>query len=360
MTDSYRSSVEDTLKHPAFPGAVWNLEPTSSGKTRVGHDRGGPLQIAWEMHGSGPIKLCLIMGLACVMTTWQRQTLYFGHDRADRFSVLVLDNRGMGLSDKPLCRYSTSEMARDVIDVLDAVGWTAIREVNVVGISLGGMIAQELACAVPERVRSLTLLSTAARLRGGEGENMPTLAESAAAVAERLCSLTPRTEENAILDMSRRVFCEKWLAAPDDSPLPSPTSTPLCRPPVSSSTKEYGRFDSNFQRFQAQELVKRRDANFTRLGYLCQGIAAVWHYKSNQQLRSMADAVGRRRIMAIHGRDDHVIDVRYGLALQKAVEPAVCHVVEGVGHAPCVESEAWFNRVLEENLEAWNQLDDEE
>ncbi|RDA93228.1 hypothetical protein CP533_6500 [Ophiocordyceps camponoti-saundersi (nom. inval.)] len=348
-TDFYPSSVEETVNHPSFPGAVWSLEPTSSGKTKVGQDRGGPLRIAWEIHGSGPIKLCLIMGLAGIMTTWQGQTLYFGHERADRFSVLLLDNRGMGLSDKPLCRYSTSEMARDVIDVLDAVGWTGLREVNIVGISLGGMIAQELAYAVPERVRSLTLLSTAARLRGGEGENMPTLADSAAAVAERLSMLTPRSEERTILDTSRRIFGDEWLAAPDESPLPS-----------SSSAKEYGRFDSNFQRFQAQELWKRRDANYTSLGYLLQGIAAVWHCKSNEQLRRMADAVGRRRILVIHGSDDRVIDTRYGLALIKVVEPGISHVLDGVGHATCVEKGEWFNRVLEENLEAWHRLDDKE
>ena len=50
----------------------------------------------------------------------------------------------MGQSDKPLVRYSTSEMAKDTIDLIDHVGWMSERQLHVVGSSMGGMIAQEL------------------------------------------------------------------------------------------------------------------------------------------------------------------------------------------------------------------------
>jgi alpha-beta hydrolase superfamily lysophospholipase len=50
----------------------------------------------------------------------------------------------MGESDKPFARYTTAEMARDVVDLLDSIGWTGARELHIVGNSLGGMIAQEL------------------------------------------------------------------------------------------------------------------------------------------------------------------------------------------------------------------------
>jgi pimeloyl-ACP methyl ester carboxylesterase len=55
-----------------------------------------------------------------------------------------MDNRGLGESDKPLMRYSTSEMAKDVKEVLDHAGWSKPRDFHVIGISMGGMIAQEL------------------------------------------------------------------------------------------------------------------------------------------------------------------------------------------------------------------------
>lgn len=84
------------------------------------------------------------MGLGGLKTTWQRQTKDFGHSEAETYSCLVFDNRGVGDSDKPLLRYTTSGMAKDVIELLDHVGWTDKRSVHVVGISMGGMIAQEL------------------------------------------------------------------------------------------------------------------------------------------------------------------------------------------------------------------------
>ena len=86
------------------------------------------------------------MGLGGYMKTWQRQTKDFGHTDADKYTSLIFDNRGIGDSDKPLLRYTTSEMARDAVELLDHIGWTADRSVHVVGISMGGMIAQELVC----------------------------------------------------------------------------------------------------------------------------------------------------------------------------------------------------------------------
>ena len=81
---------------------------------------------------------------------WQRQTKDFAHTKADQYSSLVFDNRGVGESDKPTVRYSTSEMAKDIIELLDHIGWTEQRDLHIIGISMGGMIAQEL-------VRSVTL-----------------------------------------------------------------------------------------------------------------------------------------------------------------------------------------------------------
>lgn len=84
------------------------------------------------------------MGLGALKWYWQRQTKDFGHDESAKYSCLIFDNRGMGESDKPFLRYSTSEMAKDVLEVLEHVGWTGEKELHVVGISMGGMIAQEL------------------------------------------------------------------------------------------------------------------------------------------------------------------------------------------------------------------------
>ena len=90
------------------------------------------------------------MGLASYMAAWQRQTKDFGHsqntnrDQSPKYSCLIFDNRGIGKSDKPSMRYSTSEMAKDTIEVVDHAGWTSERQLHVIGASMGGMIAQEV------------------------------------------------------------------------------------------------------------------------------------------------------------------------------------------------------------------------
>ena len=84
------------------------------------------------------------MGLGTFKIGWQRQVQYFGHEQGSSYTCLVLDNRGMGESDKPLGRYSTSAMAKDTLEVIDHLAWTSPRQLHVVGVSMGGMIAQEL------------------------------------------------------------------------------------------------------------------------------------------------------------------------------------------------------------------------
>jgi 3-oxoadipate enol-lactonase len=76
---------------------------------------------------------------------------------ARRFQVITIDNRGIGASDTPPGHYSTRMMADDVLAVLDHAG---IQHASLVGTSLGGMIAQELALAHPERVDKLVLVAT--------------------------------------------------------------------------------------------------------------------------------------------------------------------------------------------------------
>ena len=112
------------------------------------------------------------MGLAGFKTSWQRQTKDFGHgqntnrDQSNKYSCLIFDNRGVGQSDKPLIRYSTSEMAKDTLELIDHVGWTSQRQLHVVGSSLGGMIAQELVSNTLQRYRKRSLLSPTVGFHG--------------------------------------------------------------------------------------------------------------------------------------------------------------------------------------------------
>ena len=81
-----------------------------------------------------------------------------------RFEVLVHDQRGLGRTEIPPGPYSMRDYATDALALLDFVGWSSCR---VIGVSFGGMVAQEFAVTSPERVGRLVLASTSPGGRGG-------------------------------------------------------------------------------------------------------------------------------------------------------------------------------------------------
>jgi 3-oxoadipate enol-lactonase len=109
-------------------------------------------KLYWEEHGSGPPVL-LIMGLSFTHEMWFRVLPYL----ASRSRVIAFDNRGMGRSDVPRGPYLIRQMADDARAILDAAGVAAA---DVIGASMGGMIAQELALRFPQRVTRLILACT--------------------------------------------------------------------------------------------------------------------------------------------------------------------------------------------------------
>jgi pimeloyl-ACP methyl ester carboxylesterase len=111
------------------------------------------VKIAYEIRGDGE-PLALVHGLAYDRNGWGR----FPDLLAQRFRVVLIDNRGVGESDEPEGPYAVAQMAADVVAVLDDAG---IERTNLFGVSLGGYIAQELALAYPERLAKLVLASTA-------------------------------------------------------------------------------------------------------------------------------------------------------------------------------------------------------
>jgi len=110
------------------------------------------VRIAWERHGSGT-PLLLIHGLGYARWGWEPVL----PGLAERFDVILFDNRGIGESDAPPGPYTAAEMADDAIQVLDEAG---VGRAHVVGTSLGGMVAQELALGHPDRVDRLVLACT--------------------------------------------------------------------------------------------------------------------------------------------------------------------------------------------------------
>ncbi|MEO7448771.1 MAG: alpha/beta fold hydrolase [Humibacillus sp.] len=112
-------------------------------------------EIWWDAIGpEGAPAVVLIMGLGYPSASWWRQVPAL----SERYRVIVLDNRGAGhTGDVVGAPYTVSTMAADVIAALQGAGEA---QAHLVGISMGGTIAQEVALTRPELVRSLTLMAT--------------------------------------------------------------------------------------------------------------------------------------------------------------------------------------------------------
>ncbi|KAF2758057.1 alpha/beta-hydrolase [Pseudovirgaria hyperparasitica] len=328
--------------HPEFKHVTWDLKPEKKESVAVANGRGGPINIAYEVHGHGDIHLVVsmryrkwVMGLGAFKSAWQRQTKDFAHTQASKYTSLIFDNRGMGESDKPLARYSTSDMALDAIELLDHLGWTGRRQCHIIGISMGGMISQEIAIRIPSRIASLSLVSTAPRLVNTVGfvEN----------IRNRINLFIPRHIDEQLTRVKYNLFTADWCNAPDEH--------------------EYTvkSFPTNGDRMMASEITKRNNtAQFTRRGFLLQIIAAGWHHKSDAQLKQIGDEVGRERIMVVHGTNDNMITFPHGPMLLKGLggeEGGVTKkFIDGQGHMLPAEMRKEFNGWIEDLVRRGEEL----
>ena len=160
--------------------------------------------IAWERRGEG-FPLVLVQGLGYARWGWEPVVDLF----AERYDVILFDNRGIGESDVPTGPYTCVELADDTLRVMDEAG---VERAHVLGASLGGMIAQELVLAMPERVERLVLVCTTPG--GQHAAPMPEqtvrlLAESP--TLEPLVALR-RFVENALAPDPREDLVERILA----------------------------------------------------------------------------------------------------------------------------------------------------
>jgi len=113
------------------------------------------VSLYYALFGRGPVKVVLLMGIATSGLAWKNQIEYLVS--FPQYQVCVVDNRGSGRTVTPTGRITTSWMAQDVEQLVNHLGWD---KVHLVGNSLGGMIAQELALRIPEKLLSLTLIAT--------------------------------------------------------------------------------------------------------------------------------------------------------------------------------------------------------
>jgi 3-oxoadipate enol-lactonase len=245
------------------------------------------VKIAWERHGTGPA-LLLIHGLGYARWGWEPVV----EPLARSFDVLLFDNRGIGDSEAPPGPYTATQMAEDAVRVLDEAG---VERAHVVGTSLGGMIAQELALGWPDRVERLVLACTTPG--GAQAFPMP-----------------QRTVELMQARATLREYIENALE-------PDP------RPELVDRILEHR--ERTAQRFEAWSAQAAAGASFDahdRLGTL--------------------DAA----TLVQHGDGDTVVDPRNADLLADAIPDARVSIYPGCGHLFMWQDPGRFTRELEEFL----------
>jgi pimeloyl-ACP methyl ester carboxylesterase len=125
--------------------------------------RVGDIEIYYEVHGDGPQTLVMIHGATLHSGVFREQTPEFARE----FRTVLFDNRGAGRTDQPDEPYTMRQLADDTARLMNVL---QIGRAAVLGVSMGGMIAQELAIDHPERLSCLILACTHF---GGKGAIQP-------------------------------------------------------------------------------------------------------------------------------------------------------------------------------------------
>jgi 3-oxoadipate enol-lactonase len=235
----------------------------------------GSVTIAWDEVGAGEPML-LIHGLGYGRWGWEPLLPLL----AERFRVISFDNRGIGGSAVPPGPYTAREMADDALAVLDAAG---VEHAHVVGISLGGMIALELALDAPDRVDRLVLISTTPGAK--DGHPMP------AATVRLLTEAANWAPEVAL-----RRFIENALGSEPDPEL--------------------------VERILAHRLSAPQDP----AGWAAQASAGAT-YDGAGRIASITAPT-----LLIAGTADRVVDHRNSLALAESIRGSAVRLIPGAGH----------------------------
>ncbi|MBV7504027.1 alpha/beta hydrolase [Bacillus sp. sid0103] len=255
------------------------------------HTTGNGINLYYEVHGEGE-PLLLIMGLSLNSKSWFRTIPAL----SEHFKVIIFDNRGTGLSDKPNTPYSIEQMAEDAKCVLDSAG---VDSAHVYGISMGGMIAQRLALMYPSRVRSLILGCTTS---GGANHVQP-------------------SAEVSMLMLSR------------GSSIATPEEMAWATTPILYSQA----FIENQRELVAEDIQRRIEIPVLPYAYILQLQACLAHDTSNEIDQIQVPA------LVIHGDADKLVPYQNGINLAEKIPNAEFLTIQGAGHIYVTEANELVN-----------------
>lgn len=194
--------------------------------------KAGDINLEYYDEGEGP-PLLMIRGLGAQCTTWGERLF---SELRPHFRLIRFSNRGTGLSDKPPGPFTIRTMADDTANLLSALG---IERTHVFSVSMGGMIAQELALAYPDRVDRLVLACTFTggphAVRAGDNITQLLMPEPGLSPEDRFRRSWPAMTTQEMIG-ERRDFLEEMLAI--DMATPTPMET------IAGQMEAIGKFDT--------------------------------------------------------------------------------------------------------------------
>jgi 3-oxoadipate enol-lactonase len=259
----------------------------------------GSQVIYYDEYGTGT-PLVLIPGLGGSRLGWSKQIEPF----AQKYHVINLDNRDAGSSGESTTEYTISDMADDVASVLHHLGGGAA---FIVGVSMGGFIAQHLALRHPALVNKLVLVATSA----GGARHTPPQPEVAALLVR-----DPNEDVETRVRRSYAVITGPGFAE--------------------SHPEDVARAIEHGYRFQMSLAAYQRQLR-----------AATLHIQDGTGAR-----LGEIRVptLIVHGDCDPLVPPVNAHALAAAIPGARLVLLRGVGHLPHIEATEEFNRIVMEFL----------
>jgi pimeloyl-ACP methyl ester carboxylesterase len=241
--------------------------------------------------GLGAPAVLLVMGLALRGEVWgeTRDVL-----ASAGYRTITMDNRGAGASEPASLDFSTATMAEDALAVLREA---FVRRAHVVGVSLGGMIAQELAIAHPDRLGALVLQSTSA--------GRPRVDLVAPALPLRSAALL---RARAGRDRERRARVALRVL----------------------TTRRFARH-ADLDDPRVRTLLDGVEAGISPLGYAAQ-VGAAWRHRAWRRLRRISAPT-----LVQHGTRDAIVRAAAARALARRIPDAELRLYRGAGHALAVQ-----------------------
>ena len=238
------------------------------------------IEIYYKIHGEG-FPLVMIHGFSANLDWWPQSII---NELSKTFKVILLDNRGAGRTDKPDMEYSIRLFADDTAGLMDALN---IKKAFIIGLSMGGMIAQELTLNYPEKVEKLILCGTSC---GGSKATTPS-AETLKIIMRDRDAIT---QEEAIREWILKLFSKDFIM----------------------NNSEY------IENFVQRGLI----APIPPYNYRLQ-TKAVFQFNAGRKLKEIKTST-----LVLHGKKDIMLPPENAETIYKLIPDAKLHIFDEIGH----------------------------